>query len=98
MSTYKDAGVDVDAGDALVERIKPMAARTRRPAVLGGVGGFAGFFQLAQGKYQKPILVAITDGVGTKLKVAFALRRHNTVGRDLVAMSVNDVITCGAEP
>ena len=95
--TYKDAGVDVDAGDALVERIKPHAARTRRKEVISGVGGFGGLFAVPKG-YQDPVLVSGTDGVGTKLKLAFALDRHDTVGQDLVAMSVNDVLTCGAEP
>ena len=96
--TYKEAGVDIDAGDALVERIKPLAARTHRPEVVSGVGGFGGLFALPAGKYKDPILVAGTDGVGTKLKLAFALDRHETVGIDLVAMSVNDVLTTGAEP
>lgn len=97
-TTYKEAGVDIEAGDALVERIKPLAARTRRPELLSGVGGFGGLFALPPGKYQEPVLVSGTDGVGTKLKLAFALNRHDTVGQDLVAMSVNDVLTCGAEP
>ncbi len=97
-TTYKSAGVDIDAGDALVERIKPLAARTRRPEVLSGVGGFGGLFALTPGKYKEPVLVSGTDGVGTKLKLAFALDRHDTVGIDLVAMSVNDVLTSGAEP
>src|SRR5262252_4148055 len=90
--TYKEAG------DELVERIKPIAARTHRPEVLSGVGGFGGLFALPKGKYRDPVLVAGTDGVGTKLKLAFALDRHATVGIDLVAMSVNDVLTAGAEP
>jgi phosphoribosylformylglycinamidine cyclo-ligase len=97
-TTYKQAGVDIEAGDALVERIKPFAARTRRPEVLSGVGGFGGLFALTPGKYREPVLVSGTDGVGTKLKLAFALDLHDTVGIDLVAMSVNDVLTCGAEP
>jgi len=96
-TTYKQAGVDIEAGDALVERIKPFAARTRRPEVLSGVGGFGGMFALPAG-YREPVLVSGTDGVGTKLKLAFALDVHDTVGIDLVAMSVNDVLTCGAEP
>jgi phosphoribosylformylglycinamidine cyclo-ligase len=96
--TYKDSGVDIDAGDALVERIKPMAVRTQRPEVLSGVGGFGGLFALQPGRYREPVLVAGTDGVGTKLKVAFAAGRHATIGIDLVAMSVNDVLTSGAEP
>lgn len=98
MTTYKQAGVDIEAGDALVERIKPHAARTRRPEVLSGVGGFGGLFAIPPGKYREPVLVSGTDGVGTKLKLAFALDRHDTVGIDLVAMSVNDVLTSGAEP
>jgi phosphoribosylformylglycinamidine cyclo-ligase len=97
VTTYKQAGVDIDAGDALVERIKPLAAKTRRPEVLSGVGGFGGLFAIPPGKYREPILVSGTDGVGTKLKLAFALDRHDTVGIDLVAMSVNDVLTSGAE-
>ncbi|MDX2009006.1 MAG: phosphoribosylformylglycinamidine cyclo-ligase [Myxococcaceae bacterium] len=97
-TSYKDAGVDIVAGDALVERIKPLAARTRRPELLSGVGGFGGLFAIPPGKYREPVLVSGTDGVGTKLKLAFQLGRHDTVGIDLVAMSVNDVLTCGAEP
>ena len=97
-TTYKQAGVDVEAGDALVERIKPMAARTARPEVVSGVGGFGGLFALPPGKYQEPVLVSGTDGVGTKLKLAFATGRHGTIGIDLVAMSVNDIVTSGAEP
>ncbi len=96
-TTYKQAGVDIEAGDALVERIKPFAARSRRAEVLSGVGGFGGMFALPPG-YREPVLVSGTDGVGTKLKLAFALDIHDTVGIDLVAMSVNDVLTCGAEP
>jgi phosphoribosylformylglycinamidine cyclo-ligase len=97
-TTYKDSGVDIDAGDALVERIRPLAARTQRPEVLSGVGGFGGLFALPPGRWKEPVLVAGTDGVGTKLKVAFAAGRHATIGIDLVAMSVNDVLTSGAEP
>ena len=97
-TTYKQAGVDIEAGDALVERIKPHAAKTRRPEVVSGVGGFGGLFAIPPGKYREPVLVSGTDGVGTKLKLAFALDRHETVGIDLVAMSVNDVLTSGAEP
>ncbi|MCA2980540.1 MAG: phosphoribosylformylglycinamidine cyclo-ligase [Myxococcaceae bacterium] len=97
-TSYKDAGVDIVAGDTLVERIKPLAARTRRPELLSGVGGFGGLFAIPPGKYRQPVLVSGTDGVGTKLKLAFQLGRHDTVGIDLVAMSVNDVLTCGAEP
>jgi phosphoribosylformylglycinamidine cyclo-ligase len=94
---YHDAGVDIQAGRAFVQQIKQMVASTTRPEVLGGLGGFSGLFQLPTG-YQEPILVAGTDGVGTKLKLAQALNRHHTVGIDLVAMCVNDVLTCGAEP
>jgi phosphoribosylformylglycinamidine cyclo-ligase len=97
-TTYKQAGVDAEAGDALVERIKPHAERTRRAEVLSGVGGFGGLFALPRDKYREPVLVAGTDGVGTKLKLAFMAGRHRTVGIDLVAMSVNDVVTTGAEP
>ena len=95
--TYKDAGVDIDAGDALVERIKPLAKSTMRPEVLGGIGGFAALCRVPQG-YDEPILVSGTDGVGTKLKTAFAANRHDTIGIDLVAMCVNDVLVTGAEP
>ena len=95
--TYRAAGVDIDAGDALVEAIKPFAQRTLRPEVLAGVGGFGGLCQVPA-KYKNPVLVSGTDGVGTKLKLAFALNRHDTVGIDLVAMSVNDILTSGAEP
>jgi phosphoribosylformylglycinamidine cyclo-ligase len=95
--TYRGAGVDVDAGDALVERIKPIAARTRIPEMLSGVGGFAGLCGLPAG-LEEPVLVSGTDGVGTKLKVAFGTGRHDTVGVDLVAMCVNDVVTSGARP
>jgi phosphoribosylformylglycinamidine cyclo-ligase len=95
--TYKDAGVDIDAGDRLVERIRPLAARALRPEVLAGVGGFAGLCRLPE-RYRDPVLVSGTDGVGTKLKTAFATGRHATIGIDLVAMSVNDVAVTGAEP
>lgn len=95
--TYKDAGVDIDAGEALVERIKPLAAATRIPEQLSSVGGFAGLCGLPAG-LEEPILVSGTDGVGTKLKLAFLLDRHDTIGIDLVAMCVNDVITVGARP
>ena len=95
--TYKDAGVDIDAGDALIERIKPFAKRTMRPEVLGGIGGFGALFEVSK-KFKEPVLVSGTDGVGTKLKLAFHLNKHDTVGQDLVAMSVNDVLVQGAEP
>ncbi len=95
--TYKQAGVDIEAGERLVDRIRPLAASTRTPLVLGGVGGFAGLCRLPTGM-REPVLVAGTDGVGTKLKLAFALDRHRTVGIDLVAMCVNDVVTVGAAP
>ena len=95
--TYKDAGVDIDAGEALVERIKPLAKRTLRPEVVGGIGGFAGLCAIP-GRYREPLLVSGTDGVGTKLKTAFASGRHGTVGIDLVAMCVNDIAVIGAEP
>jgi len=96
--TYKDAGVDIEAGNALVERIKPLVARTRRPEVLAGLGGFGGLFALPPGKYAEPVLVSGTDGVGTKLKLAQQLNRHDSIGIDLVAMCVNDVLVQGAEP
>jgi len=95
--SYRDAGVDMDAGDALVEAIKPFAKRTMRPEVLAGLGGFGALCAIPQ-KYKEPILVSGTDGVGTKLKLAFLLGRHGTVGIDLVAMSVNDILVQGAEP
>jgi len=95
--TYRDAGVDIDAGDALVERIKPAAKRTMRPEVMGGIGGFGALFEISK-KFKEPVLVSGTDGVGTKLKLAFQLNRHDTVGQDLVAMSVNDILVQGAEP
>ena len=95
--SYRGAGVDVDAGDALVEAIKPFAKRTLRPEVLGAIGGFGALCEIP-GKYRHPVLVSGTDGVGTKLKLAFELDQHDTVGIDLVAMSVNDVLVQGAEP
>jgi len=95
--SYRDAGVDIDAGDALVEAIKPFAKRTMRPEVLAGLGGFGALCALPA-KYKEPILVSGTDGVGTKLKLAFMLGRHDGVGVDLVAMSANDVLVQGAEP
>ena len=95
--TYRDAGVDIDAGDALVDRIKPLAARTMREGVLAGIGGFGALFEVPK-RYKEPVLVSGTDGVGTKLKLAFDWQRHDTVGIDLVAMSVNDILVQGAEP
>ncbi len=95
--SYRDAGVDIDAGDALVEQIKPLAQRTLRPGVLGGIGGFGALFELSK-KFQEPVLVSGTDGVGTKLKLAFQMNKHDTIGIDLVAMSVNDILVQGAEP
>ena len=94
---YREAGVDVEAGRAFVDRISSLIKRTHRPEVMGGIGGFSGLFQLPAG-YREPVLVSGTDGVGTKLKLAHTLDRHDTVGIDLVAMCVNDVLTCGAEP
>ena len=96
--TYKDAGVDIEAGNDLVGRIKPLVARTRRPEVLAGLGGFGGLFALPPGKYAEPVLVSGADGVGTKLILAQQLNRHSTIGIDLVAMCVNDVLVQGAEP
>jgi phosphoribosylformylglycinamidine cyclo-ligase len=96
--TYKDSGVDIDAGNALVERIKPMVARTRRPEVLAGLGGFGGLFAIPPDRYREPVLVSGTDGVGTKLKLAQRTQIHDTIGIDLVAMCVNDVLVQGAEP
>jgi phosphoribosylformylglycinamidine cyclo-ligase len=95
--TYREAGVDIDAGEALVERIKPMAQRTMRPEVLGGIGGFGALFEISK-KYKNPVIVSGTDGVGTKLKLAFRMKKHDTIGIDLVAMSVNDILVSGAEP
>lgn len=95
--TYRDAGVDIDAGDALVDRIKPHAKRTMRPGVMAGIGGFGALFAVPKG-YREPVLVSGTDGVGTKLKLAVEWQRHDTIGIDLVAMSVNDILTLGAEP
>jgi phosphoribosylformylglycinamidine cyclo-ligase len=96
--TYRDAGVDIDAGDRLVENIKPFARKTLRKGVLAGIGGFGALFEIARTRYREPVLVAGTDGVGTKLKLAFELGRHDSIGIDLVAMSVNDILTHGAEP
>ena len=95
--TYKDAGVDIEAGDAFVRAIAPLARSTHRPEVIGSLGGFSGLFKFDTERYEEPLLVAATDGVGTKLKIAFELGRHDTVGVDLVAMCVNDLVVCGAE-
>jgi phosphoribosylformylglycinamidine cyclo-ligase len=96
--TYKDAGVDIEAGDELVERIKPAVKRSMRPGVLGGLGGFGALFEIPLDRYQKPVLVSGTDGVGTKLRLAIETGRHDTIGIDLVAMCANDVAVQGAEP
>lgn len=95
--SYRDAGVDIDAGDALVERIKPLAKKTMREGVLAGIGGFGALFEVPK-RYREPVLVAGTDGVGTKLRLAFEWNCHGTIGQDLVAMSVNDILVQGAEP
>ncbi len=95
--SYKDAGVDIDAGNALVERIKGVAKRTRRPEVMAGLGGFGALFELPKG-YQEPVLISGTDGVGTKLRLAMDLNQHDSIGIDLVAMCVNDLVVAGAEP
>ena len=97
-TTYKDAGVDIDAGNRFVQMIKPLVKATSRPEVLTDIGGFGGLFSLNAAKYKKPTLVASTDGVGTKLKLAFMTDKHDTVGIDLVAMCVNDIVVQGAEP
>jgi phosphoribosylformylglycinamidine cyclo-ligase len=96
--TYRDAGVDIDAGDALVDRIKPLVRRTHRPEVLGGIGGFGALVEIPPGRWQHPVLVSGTDGVGTKLRLAIDTGRHDTIGIDLVGMCVNDVAVSGAEP
>jgi len=96
--SYRDAGVDIDAGAELVEQIKPHVARTMRPEVMGGLGGFGALFEVPLDRYQKPVLVSGTDGVGTKLKLAMQMNRHDTIGIDLVAMCVNDILVLGAEP
>ena len=96
--SYRDAGVDIDAGERLVDRIKPIAARTRRPGILGGIGGFGALFEVPLDRYRQPVLVSGTDGVGTKLKLAMELGKHDTIGIDLVAMCVNDIVVQGADP
>jgi len=96
--SYRDAGVDIEAGNQLVDRIKPLAAKTRRPGVMAGLGGFGSMFELPVDRYKQPILVSGTDGVGTKLRLAIETGIHNTIGIDLVAMCVNDIIVLGAEP
>src|SRR5215207_7860790 len=96
--TYRDAGVDIDAGNSLVERIKPAAASTLRAGVMGGLGGFGALFDLKAAGFRDPVLVATTDGVGTKLKIAIESGQHATIGIDLVAMCVNDLVVQGAEP
>ena len=96
--TYADAGVDIEAGNTLVERIKPLVARTKRDGVLGGIGGFGGLFEIPVDRYRQPVMVSGADGVGTKLRLAIELGIHDTIGIDLVAMCVNDIIVCGAEP
>ena len=96
--TYQDAGVDIDAGETLVEAIKPVAKSTQRPGVLDSLGGFGALFEIPPGQYKQPVLVSGTDGVGTKLKLAIDLERHNTIGIDLVAMCANDIVVQGAEP
>lgn len=96
--SYRDAGVDIEAGNALVDRIKPLAKKTRRPGVMAGLGGFGSMFELPLDRYKQPVLVSGTDGVGTKLRLAIESGIHNTIGIDLVAMCVNDIIVLGAEP
>nr|WP_305792693.1 phosphoribosylformylglycinamidine cyclo-ligase [Sedimenticola hydrogenitrophicus] len=96
--SYRDAGVDIDAGNSLVERIKPIVKNTFRPGVMTGLGGFGALFELPLDRYREPVLVSGTDGVGTKLRLALALQKHDTIGIDLVAMCVNDIIVTGAEP
>jgi phosphoribosylformylglycinamidine cyclo-ligase len=96
--SYRDAGVDIDAGNALVERIKPLVQSTFRPGVMTGLGGFGALFELPLGRYREPVLVSSTDGVGTKLKLAMELDRHDSIGIDLVAMCANDIVVAGAEP
>ncbi|MDH5485267.1 MAG: phosphoribosylformylglycinamidine cyclo-ligase, partial [Gammaproteobacteria bacterium] len=95
---YRDAGVDIDTGSQLIEKIKPHVARTMRPEVIGGLGGFGALFEIPLDRYQQPVLVSGTDGVGTKLKLALEMNKHDTIGIDLVAMCVNDILVLGAEP
>jgi len=97
-ASYAAAGVDIEAGERAVEQLKPFAEKARRPEVLGGIGGFAGLFALKLGRYTEPVLAASTDGVGTKVAIAQALDKHDTIGLDLVAMVVDDLVVCGAEP
>jgi phosphoribosylformylglycinamidine cyclo-ligase len=96
--SYRDAGVDIDAGNQFVEKIKPYVAKTQRPEVLGGIGGFGALFEIPLNRYKHPVLVSGTDGVGTKLKLALEMNKHDTIGIDLVAMCVNDILVLGAEP
>ena len=96
--SYAQAGVDIDAGERAVELMRSAVARTRRPEVVGGLGGFAGLFAFEPGRWRRPLLAASTDGVGTKIAIAQAVGRHDTVGRDLVAMVADDLVVCGAEP
>ena len=98
VKSYKDAGVDINLANQIVKKIKPLISKTFIPGVLGDIGGFGGLFSLAEQNYKEPVLVSGTDGVGTKLKIAFALNKHDSVGIDLVAMCVNDIVTCGAKP
>ena len=95
---YRTAGVDIDAGESLVQRLKPLVASTNREGCIDTIGGFGGLFELPIARYQEPVLVSGTDGVGTKLKLAFEIGCHDTIGIDLVAMCANDVLVCGAEP
>ncbi len=98
MTTYKDAGVDIDAGEEAVRRMAPLVRSTFTPGVLADIGAFGGFFEIARGRYHEPVLVSSIDGVGTKLKVAFLMRRYDTIGQDLVNHCVNDIAVCGADP
>ena len=96
--SYRDAGVDIDAGNSLIEQIKPLVKKTFRPGVMTGLGGFGALFELPVERYRQPVLVSGTDGVGTKLKLALEMGKHDTIGIDLVAMCVNDIVVTGAEP